>query len=302
MSNCRMVFLACALLLTAGVSSCDFGLGPVQEGLEGPEQELPSVQITHVEPSSREVVLGQEVRVGYYAQEGDDALAGVYLYDDGNRVARHAASVIAGEMVDEFSHSPTTVGQHTLDVVAYDTALDESAPASVTVVVVAPSPSPTITPTDTPTSTPTDTPTSTSTSTPISAPTSTPTRIPTSTPTRVGIPPTSCPTLRINAPSEAPAQLPFGVEWDVTGAPVPSGHGYALEFSRDQTSWQRASIMRQWEEGGYQRAEVPGPGGEGEFYWRVCLVAVDGTGPAQCCSEPHRINHTRPDRDGDGGG
>jgi hypothetical protein len=173
---------------------------------------------------------------------------------------------------------------------------------SATVVAVSASPTPTTTaistPTHTPTYTPTDTPTSTPTDTPTRRPVSTPTHTPTRTSTAVGRPAASCPTLEIKAPSEAPAQLPFGIEWDATAASKPSGYVYALEFGRDQTSWQRAFMMRQWEEGGRQRAEVPGPGGEGIFYWRVCLVAEDGTGPAQCCSEPHSINHTRPDRDG----
>jgi hypothetical protein len=177
---------------------------------------------------------------------------------------------------------------------------------SATVAAVSASPTPTITaintPTDAPTYKPADTPTSTPTGTPtrrpVSTPTYTPTRTPMSTPTTVGIPAASCPTLEIKAPSEAPAQLPFGIEWDVTPASIPSGYVYTPEFSRDQTSWQRAFMMRQWEEGGRQRAEVPGPGAEGVFYWRVCLVAEDGMGPARCCSEPHSINHTRPDRDG----
>lgn len=186
---------------------------------------------------------------------------------------------------------------------------DESVSASATAIVVAPSSTltPTRAPTDTPTCTPTDTPTrtpsATATGTPTDTPTSTPTGTPTSTPTAIGIPAASCPGLEIKAPSEARAQLPFGIEWDVAGA-TPSGYVYALEFSRDQTSWQRAFMMRQWEEGGLQRAETPGPGAEGVFYWRVCLVGEDGIGPVQCCSEPHSINHTRPDRDRDesGGG
>jgi hypothetical protein len=183
----------------------------------------------------------------------------------------------------------------------------ESVPVSVTAIVVAPSLTitPTRAPTDTRTCTPTDTPTrtpsATATGTPPDTPTSTPTGTPTSTPTRVGIPAASCPILNIRAPSEAHAQLPFGIEWDVAGA-APSGYVSALEFGRDQTSWQRAFMMRQWEEGGRQRAETPGPGGEGLFYWRVCLVSEDGIGPVQCCSEPHSINHTRPDRDRDEGG
>ena len=190
------------------------------------------------------------------------------------------------------------------------TDVEASRLASVTAVVVAPSSTSTATPTstltDTPTSTPTDTPTSMPTDTPTPAPVSTatytPTRTPTSTPTRVGIPAASCPTLEIKAPSEARAESAFGIEWELTGAPVPLGYTYALEFSRDQTNWQRAFMLRQWEEGGRQRAEVPGPGGEGIFYWRVCLMSEDGSGPPQCCGEPHRINHTRPDHDGREGG
>lgn len=173
-----------------------------------------------------------------------------------------------------------------------------ASPTATTTATGTPTDTPTYTPTDTPTHTPTGTPRSTPTNTPTSRPVYTPTHTPTRTPTTVGIPAASCPAHEIKAPSEAPAQLPFGIEWDVMPASVPSGYAYALEFGRDQTSWQRAFIMRQWEESGRQRAEVAGPGGEGIFYWRVCLVAEDGIGPAHCCSAPHVINHTRPDRDG----
>ena len=139
---------------------------------------------------------------------------------------------------------------------------------------------------------PAETPTHTPTATATSRPTYTPTSTPTATATRI-----SCPTLTIKLPSGAPPHLPFGIEWDVTGAPVPSGYGYTLDFSQDQASWQRASIWRLWQEGGYMHAEVQGPG-EGHFYWRVCLVNVaDPTGPSECCGASHLIIHERPGRE-----
>jgi len=139
---------------------------------------------------------------------------------------------------------------------------------------------------------PAETPTHTPTATATSRPTHTPTSTPTATATRI-----SCPTLTIKLPSGAPPVLPFGIEWDVTGAPVPSGYGYTLDFSQDQASWQRASIWRIWQEGGYMHAEVQGPG-EGHFYWRVCLVNVaDPTGPSECCGASHLIIHERPERE-----
>jgi len=139
---------------------------------------------------------------------------------------------------------------------------------------------------------PAEIPTHTPTATATSRPTYTPTSTPTATATHI-----SCPTLTIKLPSGAPPHLPFGIEWDVTGAPVPSGYGYTLDFSQDQASWQRASIWRIWPEGGYMHAEVQGPG-EGHFYWRVCLVNMaDPTGPSECCGALHLIIHERPGRE-----
>jgi hypothetical protein len=135
---------------------------------------------------------------------------------------------------------------------------------------------------------PTTTPTSTATATTEPTHTATATSTPTATATRI-----SCPTLTIRLPSGAPPHLPFGIEWDVTGAPVPSGYGYTLDFSHDQASWQRASIWRTWQEGGYMHAEVQGPG-EGHFYWRICLVnSANVSGPSECCGPSHAIIHAR---------
>ncbi len=68
-------------------------------------------------------------------------------------------------------------------------------PSSSTLLVVAPTPTPTNTPTDTPTATPTDTPTNTPTDTPTNTPTNTPTDTPTNTPTNTATDtPTNTPT------------------------------------------------------------------------------------------------------------
>ena len=157
-----------------------------------------------------------------------------------------------------------------------------------------------------PTGTATNTPTATPTRRP-APPTPRPTSIPTSRPRPTATTPacpSNCPTLRINVPHTAPPHGMFGIEWDVLGAPVPSGYSYVLEFSLDQASWQRTPLLQwknqqgqgeMWEEGGHMHAEIRGPG-PGNWYWRVCLVAVaDPAGPSCCCGPSHTIIHTRDD-------
>lgn len=134
---------------------------------------------------------------------------------------------------------------------------------------------------------PTRTPTATRDAT--HTPTATSTATPTATATR-----RSCPTLTINTPHTARPYGVFGMEWDATGAPVPGGWEFALEFSQDpspQAAWQRAQPDRIYQEGGHWKAELHGPGA-GHWYWRVCLVSEPG-GPSQCCGEPHMIMHQR---------
>lgn len=120
-------------------------------------------------------------------------------------------------------------------------------------------------------------------------PTATSTATSTATATRI-----SCATLTINTPHTARPYGVFGMEWDATGAPVPGGWEFALEFSQDpspQAAWQRAQPDRIYQEGGHWKAELHGPG-SGDWYWRVCLVSEPG-GPSQCCGEPHMIMHQR---------
>jgi len=120
-------------------------------------------------------------------------------------------------------------------------------------------------------------------------PTATGTATPTATATGM-----SCPTLTINTPDTARPYGVFGIEWDATGAPVPGGWDFALEFGQDpspQAAWQRAQPDRIYQEGGHWKAELHGPG-PGHWYWRVCLVS-ELTGPSRCCGEPHRIMHQR---------
>lgn len=148
-------------------------------------------------------------------------------------------------------------------------------------------PLPTGTPTNTPTATPTRRP---ATATPIPKPTATATPKP-----------ISCPTLKINVPSSAFPKRVFGLEWDALGAPVPAGYSFAVEFSPDQASWNRTPPLRPreeggelWFEGGHWHAELSGPGTEGTWYWRVCLVKTsDPTGPSVCCGPTHPIDHGR---------
>ncbi|NIN66255.1 MAG: hypothetical protein GTO63_16500 [Anaerolineae bacterium] len=140
---------------------------------------------------------------------------------------------------------------------------------------------------------PTGTPTNTATAAREPGPTPTPTgtATPTATATR-----TSCPTLVISAPHLAYPRRVFGMEWDVRDAAIPSGWQFVFEFSGDpspQAVWQRSQPDRVYEEHGHWKADLHGPG-EGNWYWRVCLVA-DPTGPVQleCCSEAHLIVHQR---------
>lgn len=140
---------------------------------------------------------------------------------------------------------------------------------------------------------PTGTPTNTATATrePSHTPTPTGTASPTATAMRI-----SCPALVISAPHTAYPRRVFGMEWDVRGAAISSGWQFVFEFSGDpspQAVWQRAQPDRVYEEHGHWKADLHGPG-EGNWYWRVCLVA-DPTRSVQleCCSEPHLIVHQR---------
>ncbi len=102
-----------------------------------------------------------------------------------------------------------------------------------------------------------------------------------------------CPTLTILHPHTGWPRRVFGIQFERTGG-LPGGYDYVLEFSQDEASWSRTqpvpADVRQ--DGPYWMAEVRGPGSEGTFYWRVCLVNMaDPTGPSECCSEPWPIIH-----------
>jgi hypothetical protein len=149
-----------------------------------------------------------------------------------------------------------------------------------------------------PTGTPTNTPVPTSTPRPTQAPASpTATSRPQPTATRS----VDCPTITIREPSVAPAQGPFGIEFDRQPG-KPAGYEWAVEFRQPNGPWNRAQPVPASVEkrGQFWMAEVRAPG-EGEWHWRICLVASDNLGgPSYCCSVRNVITHQVQD-DGDGG-
>jgi hypothetical protein len=141
-----------------------------------------------------------------------------------------------------------------------------------------------------PTATPTNTPPPTSTPRPVPpspTPTATTRPQPTATPRSV-----DCPTITIREPSRAPARGPFGIEFDRHPG-KPGGYEYVVEFRQPNGPWNRAepvpaSVSKR---GDYWMADVRAPG-EGEWHWRICLVAAnDLRGEAVCCSAEHVITH-----------
>jgi hypothetical protein len=144
-----------------------------------------------------------------------------------------------------------------------------------------------------PTGTPTTTPPPTSTPRPTQAP---PTPTATTTPQPTATRSVQCPTITIREPSRAPAQGPFGIEFDKQG-PLPTGGGterywYAVEYRVPNGQWIRLPVPASVDKrGDYWMAEVRAPG-EGEFWWRICLVnPADSTGPSLCCSSRREITH-----------
>ena len=149
-----------------------------------------------------------------------------------------------------------------------------------------------------PTGTPTNTPPPTSTPRPTQAPplpTATSRPQPTATVRSV-----DCPTITIREPSVAPAQGPFGIEFDRQPG-KPAGYEWAVEFRQPNGPWNRAEPVpaNVDKRGQFWMAELRAPG-EGEWHWRICLVASDDLrGPSYCCSERKVITHQVQDHGGD---
>jgi hypothetical protein len=140
-----------------------------------------------------------------------------------------------------------------------------------------------------PTATATETPPPTSTPRPTQPP---PTATATSRPQPTATRSVQCPTITIREPSRAPARGLFGIEFDRQPA-KPGGYEYAVEFRQGNGPWNRAEPVpaNVSKRGEYWMAELRAPG-EGQFSWRICLVAADDLrGPAVCCSAEHVITH-----------
>ena len=141
-----------------------------------------------------------------------------------------------------------------------------------------------------PTGTPTNTPPPTSTPRPTQAPptpTATSRPQPTATPRSI-----DCPTITIREPLRAPAQGPFGIEFDRQPG-KPGGYEWVVEFRQPNGQWNRAEPVpaNVDKRGQYWMAEVRAPG-EGEWHWRICLVKANNLrGEAVCCSRRQVITH-----------
>jgi hypothetical protein len=318
MSNNRRALL---LSLLAGVSllACtvleDMGLSG------GPSK--PTVEILSP-PSGTQVTLGQQVEVQYRASD-EVGVVRVLLEADGAVVDSQRTPSGQGEpsMSGVLRWSPTTLGSHTLVVYAYNgdgvpsdavgvsiVALEESGaepvatpewPPPIDTPLVVPEPGePTATPVQpTPTNTLTapapEPPTATHTSVP---PTPVPpTRVPpTPVPPTATTPSISCPTLTIRMPDVVvgrPTRI-FGIQFQRVGE-LPAGYGYVIEYSWDQTAWQRqdpvpASVRQ---DGPYWMAEARGLGVTGTSYWRLGLIELANLGATPVCrTPPWAINHT----------
>ena len=306
MSHYRRTLFAVGLLLAVGVLACtpDLGIG-------GGGPSKPTVEVLGP-PSGSRVEPGEVVEVQYRAVDAVAVLR-VELEVDERMVAVDRSSVAEGtpSLTGMLRWTPTTPGSHTLLLHAYsrDGGVSDAVGLSITVTSASPSPTlappaptHTLAPSAPPPPTPTNTlvppapepPTPTNTLVPAAPepPTPTETRPPQPSPTQS----MSCPTITIRQPKRAPARGPFGIEFDKQG-PRPTGGGpepywYAVEFKVEGGGWNRAPVPANvMKRGEYWMAEVQAPG-EGEFFWRICLVnPADPTGPSVCCSDRRKIVH-----------
>ena len=305
MSHHRRTLFAVGLLLTVGVLACTPGLGT------GGGPSKPTVEILGP-PSGSRVEPGEVVEVQYRAVDAVAVLR-VELEVDERIVAvdRSPAAEDTPTLTGTLPWTPTTPGSYTLLLHAYgrDGGVSDAVgltiivtSASVTPTPMSPMPTHTLAPPAPPPPTPTNTlappatepppPTHTVAPPAPEPPTPTATSPPQSSPTQS----VQCPTITIRQPKMAPDRGPFGIEFDKQG-PRPTGGGpepywYAVEFKVEGSDWNRAPVPATvTKRGEYWMADVHAPG-EGEFFWRICLVnPADPSGPSVCCSGRRKIIH-----------
>jgi hypothetical protein len=281
-----------AVMLSLSVLACSIRLPTGQPS-------KPVVEI--VSPlNGSEVGLGEELVV-LISAEDEVGISRVELEANGQMVAVKRSDRAEGEptLRATLPWTPTVPGSQTLLVYAYNVEGVVSDGVGVRVVVVASAPTST-----TFQSTPGDaTPGAAVASPTVGAATLAPaTATIVASPTAPAEPTATtasvlCPSLRITLPpSQTRPKQTFGIQFDRTGA-MPAGYDYIVEFSGDNATWNRTQPIpaRVREDGAHWMAETSGPGVEGTFYWRICLVkTTDPGGPALCCTQPPaKIVHTR---------
>jgi hypothetical protein len=302
MSSHRSMLLLIGLLVGASLLGCtiieDLGF------IGGPSR--PTVEV--LSPlSGSQVTVGQQVEVQFRASDSVGVVH-VELVADGSLADSLRSQSAGGEpsMSGALRWTPTTPGNHTLTVYAYNTDGEASDAVGLSVVAVGePGMVPTVPPElPPPVDTPLPSPPVAPVSTPIPPPPTytlaplTPVSPP---PTRPSVPPTptsrsiNCPTLTIIVPDWAPPRGVFGIQFRRVGD-LPDGYGYVVENSWDRATWQRAEPVPASvrPDGAYWMAETRAPGGEGTVYWRICLVDTANLGAASvCCTPPWEILHSR---------
>ena len=287
MMKCRKVSVLVAVMLSLSALACSIRLPMGQPS-------KPVVEI--VSPlNGSEVGLGDEVVV-LFSAEDEVGISRVELQANGQIVSVKRSDQAEGEptMRATLPWTPTVPGSQTLLVYAYNVEGVVSDAVGVRVVVVASAPTST-----TFQSTPAEMAGSPTLAAATTAPATatiaaSPTVPPKPTATTASI---LCPSLRISlGPSRTRPKQTFGIQFERTGQ-IPAGYDYVVEFSGDNASWNRTQPIpaRVREDGAYWMAETSGPGVDGTFYWRICLVdTADPGGPAVCCTQPpHKIVHTR---------
>jgi hypothetical protein len=295
MSNYRWMLLLIGLLVGASLLGCTAIQG--LDFMGGPSK--PTVEI--LSPlSGSQVTVGQQMEVRFQASDSVGVVH-VELVADGSLADSLRSPSAGGEpsMSAALRWTPTTPGNHTLTVYAYNTDGEASDAVGLSVVAVGePGMVPTVPPelpppVDTPLPSPPVAPISTPVPPPPTHTLAPPTPVPpTPTPTSPSI---NCPTLTIILPSWSTPRGVFGIQFQRIGD-LPDGYGYVVENSWDRATWQRVepvpASVRQ--DGAYWMAETRAPGGEGTVYWRICLVDTANLGAASvCCTPPWEILHSR---------
>jgi hypothetical protein len=287
MMKCRKMSVLVAVMLSLSALACSIRLPMGQPS-------KPVVEI--VSPlNGSEVGLGDEIVV-LFSAEDEVGISRVELQANGQIVSVKRSDQAEGQptMSATLPWTPTVPGSQTLLVYAYNVEGVVSDAVGVRVVVVASAPTST-TFQSTPGGMAASPTAAAATIAPATATIAASPTVPAKpTPTTASL---VCPSLRIsNPPSQTWPRRTFGIQFERTGE-IPAGYDYVVEFSWDNATWTRTEPIpaRVREDGAYWMAETSGPGVEGTFYWRICLVStVNPGGPAVCCTQPPaKIVHTR---------